>query len=348
MSGNLQWRVARYVAPGELVGPEHFTLHDEDVPSVADGEFLVRSLVFGTSPAQRGYIDTRKTDLVPIGDVMRGRAIALVHESRHPDFVPGDWVNASTGWQQWSVQRMDRPNVQAMNVLSVRKVDNSLRPATLHLGLLGSAAFTAVHGLHAIGEVTQGDTVVISAAAGGVGSVACRVAKLAGARVVGIAGGPEKCRWVVDVLGADACIDYKAGAITEPLLEYCGHGVDVFFDNVGGEILNSVLPNLALGARVVICGYISTNYLAADAPGPSNYTYLLRKRATMSGFVIWDHTHRFDEYFKQLHEWHQAGELPAEIEEVSDGLETLPDALQSLFTGANRGIRLVRAAEDER
>ncbi|MEM1263486.1 MAG: NADP-dependent oxidoreductase [Pseudomonadota bacterium] len=346
MSGNLQWRVARYVDPGETLGAEHFTLHDGDIPSIADGEFLVRTLAFGTSPAQRGYIDGRKADQVPIGDVMRGRSIAVVHESRHPDFSPGDWVNASTGWQQWSVQSIDRPNVQNMNVLSVQKVDNSLRPSTLHLGLLGSAAFTAVHGLHAVGELKAGNTVVVSAAAGGVGSVACRVAKLARARVVGVAGGPEKCRWVTDVLGADACIDYKAGELTEPLLELCPEGVDVFFDNVGGTILNSVLPNLAIGARVVICGYISTDYSADELPGPSNYKYLLRKRASMEGFVIWDHTDRFGEYFEQLRAWYLGGELPAQIEDVSDGIETLPDALRSLFIGANRGIRLVRVGDD--
>ena len=280
------------------------------------------------------------------GDIMRGRGIGVVEQSNHPDFTVGDWVNASMGWQEWSVQTLDRGPVQSMDVLSVQQVDNTLRPSSLHLGTLGSAAFAALHGIEDIGEIAPGKTVLISAAAGGVGSMACQIARAHDCRVIGIAGGPAKCEWVINTVGCDAAIHYKNQDLAGALDRLCPDGVDIYFDNVGGEILDLVLSRLAMHARVAICGYISTQYKPERSPGPSNYTHLLGRRARMEGFVVWDHTQRFPEFFAKLKSWYDAGRITRDVEEVMDGIEALPSSLQSLFTGGNTGIRLVQVSPD--
>jgi len=345
METNRQWRLRRHPEPDEIIGPEHFDLLEADVPKISDDEFLVRTLVLGTSPAQRGYVDPRKQDLVQVGEIMRGRGIGVVEASRHPDFRPGDWVNASMGWQEWSVQRLDRGLVQSMDVLSVQKVDNSIRPSGLLLGTLGSAAFAALYGLEDIGEISAGETVVVSAAAGGVGSVAGQIAKAHGCRVVGIAGGRAKCEWILATAGYDAAIDYKNEDVGAALDRHCPDGIDLFFDNVGGRTLDLALEHLAFGARVVICGYISTQYLPERSPGPSNYTQLLGKRARMEGFVVWDNVSRYPEFYAKLRSWYDAGELRP-VEELSQGIESAPGSLQSLFVGGNTGIRLIQVSPD--
>ena len=346
MIRNRQWRVASHVQPGDVVSIENFELVEAEMPELRDNEFLVRTLMLGTSPAQRGYIDPTRPDIVPVGEIMRGRGIAVVEESRHPDYAVGDWVNASTGWQEWSVQGANKGTIQSMDVLSVQKVDNTIRPSSLLLGTLGSAAFAAMYGLLDIGEIEAGKTVVVSAAAGGVGSMACQIAKAAGCRVVGIAGGPGKCRWIVDVVGCDASIDYKNQDVADALGTLCPEGIDVFFDNVGGPILDAALRHLAVHARVAICGYISTQYAGERVSGPANYTSLLGKRARMEGFVVWDHIDKFPSYYRKLRAWYDAGDITSEVEEVKQGIEALPSSLQSLFTGGNRGIRLVQVTPD--
>jgi len=346
MKSNRQWRVRKHVDAGDVVSEDHFELTESPIPDIGPDEFLVRTLMLGTSPAQRGYIDPRKPDIVPVGEIMRGRGIAVVEKSNHPDFAVGDWVNASTGWQEWSVQGSDRGEVQSMNVLSVQKVDNTIRPSSLQLGTLGSAAFAAMYGLLDLGEIEAGKTVVVSAAAGGVGSMACQIAGAVGCRVIGIAGGPEKCAWIVDTVGCDAAIDYKNEPVGDALDRLCPDGIDVFFDNVGGSILDDALGRLAMHARVVICGYISTQYREHKQPGPANYTWLLGKRARMEGFVIWDHTDRFPAYYRQLRAWYDAGKITSDVEEVAQGIEALPESLNSLFVGNNRGIRLVQVTPD--
>ncbi len=344
---NRQWIVRRHVGATEAVCDTHFELTESPLPSISEGEVLVKTLALGTSPAQRGYIDVRKGEPVPVGAVMRGRGIGRVEQSKHPDFSVGDWVNASTGWQEWSVQRAGLGEVQSMDVLRVAKVDASVRPSTLHLGVLGSAAFTALYGLEEIGQVMPGDTVVVSAAAGGVGSMACQIASALGANVVGIAGGASKCEWVIDTLGAESAIDYRTGDISAALDRHCPNGVDVFFDNVGGPILNAVLSRLAVGARVAVCGYIATDYAENPGSGPTNYIYLLRQRARMEGFVIWDQPHRYPDYYERLKRWLAAGVITRDAEDVKHGIEEMPGALQSLFTGGNMGIRLVQVSPDD-
>ena len=346
MTTNRQWRVKTHPQPDQIIGEEHFDLVESGIPAIKDDEFLVRTLTLGTSPAQRGYVDPRKPDIVPVGDIMRGRGIGVVEASKHPDFQPGDWVNASMGWQEWSVQTLDRGPVQSMDVLSVQKVDSTLRPSTLHLGTLGSAAFAALYGIEDIGEISPGKTVVVSAAAGGVGSMACQIARVHDCRVVGIAGGEEKCAWVRSTVGCDAAIDYKNDDVAAALDRLCPDGIHIYFDNVGGPMLDDVLLRLAMHARVVICGYIATQYQPAKSPGPSNYVHLLGKRARMEGFVVWDNVARYPEFFAKLKRWYDDGKIVRDVEEVTEGIQTMPAALHSLFTGGNTGIRLVQVSPD--
>jgi NADPH-dependent curcumin reductase CurA len=346
MAINRQWRLKAHPEPDEIIGPEHFELVESQVPQIGPDEFLVRTLVLGTSPAQRGYTDPRKPDIVQVGEIMRGRGIGVVEASRHPDFRVGEWVSGSLGWQEWSAQRTGRGPVQSMDVLSIQKVDDRIKPSALHLGTLGSAGYTALHGLRDIGEIKPGMTVVISAAAGGVGSMAVQIAKAMDCRVIGIAGGPAKCDWVTRTLACDATIDYKNEDVASALDRHCPDGIDVFFDNVGGAVLELVLQRLAPRARIVICGYISIDYLPERPPGPRSYTQLLASRARMEGFVIWDQARHFPEYFRQLKTWFDKGVIRP-VEDLSQGIETAPDALRSLFTGGNTGIRLIRVSADD-
>ncbi len=359
MSGNRQWRLARRPGPDETIGPAHFTLDEGRIPDIGDGEMLVRTVCLGTSPAQRAYtIENRRFHGgVEIGDVMHGRGVGVVEASRHPEFAPGDWVAATLGWQEWSVQRTGQGPKGGVDVLSVQKLDPSVGAASLHLGVLGNAGFTALFGLQEIGGLQDiarsggsrpaaaGKTVLVSAAAGGVGSLAGQIAAAYGARVIGIAGGAAKCAWIQDRAGYVGAIDYKSEDVGAGIDRLCPHGVDLYFDNVGGAQLDTVLQRIAVGARVVLCGMISTEYLAQRPPGPAWYTELLYRRARMEGFVVWDHVARFPEFFAQLRALLEAGKIGG-VEDISHGLETMPSALESLFTGANRGVRLVQVSPD--
>jgi NADPH-dependent curcumin reductase CurA len=340
---NRQWRLARRPAPGELVDATHFQFVEQPLPEPANGEFLLKTLCLGTSPAQRGYISAGRSmhEKVAVGDIMRGRGVAVVAASRHPDFKPGEIVVASTGWQDYSIQ-----SAANGGVLSVRKVPDPVKPYSTSLGALGAAGLTAYFGLLKVGELAPGDTVVVSAAAGGIGSTAVQLARAAGAdRVIGIAGGPEKCRWLVDSLGVDAAIDYRHEAVDERLGALLPTGMNVFFDNVGGEILNQALDHLALHARIVICGFIAADYATKPIPGPANYQNLVRRRARMEGFFVFDYAADFAAAEAQLNRWYRAGKLTS-AEDVEEGLERMPAALASLFSGTNRGIKLCRVAPD--
>ncbi len=341
---NRQWILARHPEPDEFIGPEHFELKESIVPEPADNEFVLKTIALGTSPAQRAYVSKGLSmhEKIAIGDIMRGRGTGVVTASKHKAYRDGEIVIASTGWQDYSVQR---PESENPNVLSLRKVANPVKPMTMLLGTLGSAGTTAYFGLLDVGQTKPGDTVVISAAAGGIGSVAGQIARIKGCTVVGIAGGPEKCRWLTESLKFHHALDYKNEDVDARLDELCPHGIDVFFDNVGGEILNTVLTHIALNARVVICGYIATDYKEGDLNGPINYKNLVRKRARMEGFFIFDYRHRFDEAEADLRSWFESGTL-INTEDVDDGLEYMPTTLQSLFTGRNKGIKLCRVSPD--
>jgi NADPH-dependent curcumin reductase CurA len=343
---NRVWRVARLPAVDEPITPALFRLVEEKIPEPAEGEFLVRTLCLAPGPAQRAYL-TRSTlsgmtERMRVGDVMRGRGVGQVIRSRTPEFAEGDIVVASLGWQDYSVQR----GRGADFVFSTRRIDPALRPYALALGTLGQAGITAYFGLLDAAGMREGDAVLVSAAAGGVGSVAGQVARIRGAsRVVGLAGTGEKCRWLTDELGFHAAINYRTAELGRRLAEEFPQGIDVFFDNVGGTILDEGLAHLATGARVLICGFISTDYSATPQPGPSNYKNLLYKRATMRGYVWFDYWSRYAEAEDALRGWHSAGVLH-ECEDFDEGLEKMPDSLASLFSGSNRGIKICRVAPD--
>lgn len=339
---NRQWRVARYPAAGEMITRDDFEWTSAPVPEPDDGEFLVRNLYLAPGPAQRGYLDTRQAgffgEVLPLGAVMRGRGIGEIIVSRHPDYAPGDIFTGSLGWQDYSIQRPHG----AEFVFSTRKIGNPRQPLSLHLGILGQAGGTAYFGLQEAAKLAVGDNVLISGAAGGVGSVAGQIARLKGAgTVAGIAGSDAKCRWLIDELGYSAAINYKTENLNERLAELFPTGIDVFFDNVGGAALDSALAHLALRARVAISGFISTQYAKDEPAGPANYRQLVFKRARMQGFVYFDYWDRYAEAEAALTAWYDQGGL-IDTECLYDGLERMPDALAGLFTGANRGISICR------
>ncbi len=343
---NRQWRVARQVQPGELVGDEHFTWSQAPVPAPRDNEFLVRTLCLSAGPAQRGYISAgRRSGFLPslaAGEVMRGRGVGVVVESRHSQFKAGDLYVGSLGWQDWSVHT-PRPDDF---VFSAKRIEDPVFPLTTELGTVGNAGMTAYFGLIAVGQFRAGESVLVSAAAGGVGSVVGQIARIRGAaRVVGLAGTAEKCRWLVDDLGYSHAINYREDNLGARLGELFPDGINVFFDNVGGRVLETALEHLAMHARVVVCGWISSDYGVEVPPGPATYRNLLYKRARMQGFVVFDYWQRYPEAERVMKQWYRGGQL-RNSEDVSLGLETMPQALRSLFAGTNRGIRNVRVAPD--
>ncbi len=338
---NRQWRLIKPIDKADGVGPQHFEFDDGPIPSPGEGEILLRTICLGTSPAQRSYISTSTSmhEKVKAGEVMRGRGIGRVIESRSRNYEVGDLLIASTGWQDFCVL-----DGSSAGPYPPEKLICSIRPCSLALGILGSAGLAAYFGLLDVGLCKPGDTVLVSAAAGGVGSCAVQIARILGCRVVGIAGGPEKCRWLQDTLGVEITIDYKNDDLGPAINQACPDGIDVFFDNVGGEQLEAALQNLAIGARVVICGFISTDYEESSS-GPANYVNLLRRRARMEGFFVFDYQTRFPEVQAQLLEWHRHG-LILGTDDVLQGLEHMPEALQSLFMGGNMGVRTCQVSPD--
>ena len=321
--------------PAGLVQPGDTELVTSAAPDPAEGEALVRTTYVGMDAAARTWLDDQPSYLPPVqlGEVIRAAGIGEVVASRCDAYAVGDVVTTLTGFQEYVIIRDDvfsTPVVGLTDQLAV-------------MSIYGPTGATAYFGMTGIGRPQPGETVVVSAAAGATGSVAGQIARIAGARVVGIAGGPEKCRAVVDDFGFDACIDYRAGGLPAALKEHCPRGVNVYFDNVGGPILDAVLGRLAPKARVVLCGVISS-YLTGDHPGPANYVNLLAKTALMQGFNALDEWGRFDEAFAALRGWEQDG-LLAHRETVFEGLESCVDALNGLFTGANIGKMLVKVSE---
>lgn len=318
--------------PVGLVAPGDTELITVAAPRPEDGEALLRTTYVGLDAAVRTWLNDQPGYLPPValGEVIRAAGIGEVIQSRCPAYQVGDIVTTLTGFQEYAIIRDDLFSTPIPGESDQRAI----------MSVYGSGGATAYFGMMEVGQPKPGDTVVVSAAAGATGSIAGQIAKIAGARVVGIAGGPRKCRAVVEDFGFDACIDYKADDVPAMLKQHCPRGVNVYFDNVGGEILNAVLGRLASNARVVLCGAISS-YLTGEHPGPSNYVNLLAKTASMRGFnalQMWD---RFDEAFADLRRWDAQGKL-VHRETVYDGLESCVDALNGLFTGANIGKMLVK------
>jgi len=321
--------------PRGLVAPGDTEQISVPAPEPGDGEALLRTTYVGIDAAARTWLDDQPGYLPPVqlGEVIRAAGIGEVVESRCDAFAIGDVVTTLTGFQDYVLIRDDMfstPVAPGLGQLAAMSV-------------YGPTGATAYFGMTGIGKPRPGETVVVSAAAGATGSVAGQIAKIAGARVVGIAGGQQKCRTVVEEFGFDACIDYRADDLPAALRQHCPKGVDVYFDNVGGPILDAVLGRLAPKARVVLCGVISS-YLTGEHPGPANYVNLLAKTALMQGFNALDEWVRFAEAYAALREWEQQG-LLVHRETVLDGIEACVDGLNGLFIGANIGKMLIKVSE---
>jgi NADPH-dependent curcumin reductase CurA len=335
MSVNRQWRLAR--RPRGMVQTTDFSWAEEPVPSVSEGQVLVRNLYLSMDPTQRGWM-ARDTYLpaIAIGEVIRSFGVGQVVGSRHEGFRPGELVQGGVGWQDYLLSDGGGP-------LPLTKLPADV-DIPLAMSVLGLTGITAYFGLLEVGRPKAGETVVVSGAAGATGSVVGQIAKIQGCRVVGIAGGPEKCAWLTDTAGFDAAIDYKGERVDRRLRELCPDGIDVFFDNVGGEILDAALANLALRGRVVICGAISGYNEKVPPPGPRNYLSLLVRRGRMEGFIILDFMDRAGEAVAALSEWVREGKLKHE-EDIQQGLENAPATLIRLFEGRNRGKQLLKIAD---
>lgn len=323
--------------PEGLPGPEHFRLETLPIPEPAEGQVLLRTLYLSIDPYMRNLlapVGPGYAPPVPLGGVVVGGTVSQVVESRHPGFTVGELVLANAGWQDYATS--DGSDLLALGDMT--------RPS-LALGGLGMPGFTAYVGLLDIGQPQPGETVVVAAATGAVGSVVGQLAKLKGARVVGIAGGAEKCRHAVEVLGFDACIDRHAPDLAGRLAAACPGGVDVYFENVGGDVLAAVLPLLNLHARMPVCGFIAHYNDTAPAPGP-DLAIVLAKRIKVQGFIILDHYgERFDAFRRDMAGWLAEGRIRLQ-EDVVDGLEQAPAALAKLLQGGNFGKTVVRVALD--
>lgn len=331
----------RFLLAERPVGPvdeKTFNLVSGPVPEIGEGEALVRVNWISIDPTNRTWIGEEPTYLPPvaIGEVMRALGLGEVIASNNEKFPVGALVNGLTGWQDYTVVSDEQP-------LMLVPAGLTAPPAAL-LGALGMTGVTAYFGMLEIGEPKEGETVVVSAAAGAVGSVAGQLAKMKGARVVGIAGGPEKCAWLIDELGFDAAVDYKADDWRAQLKAATPDGIDVDFESVGGEIMDAVFARLNVNARVALCGLISGYNDTEPPPGPRSFGNLLIKRVKLQGFIILDYYHRFGEAIPQLAQWMAEGKLRSE-QTVVEGFEELPRALNMLFAGENTGKLVVHIGE---
>lgn len=313
---------------------EHFEVISAPLRELREGELLVRNEFLSVDPAMRGWVNAAAnySDPVGIGDVMRSFAAGTVIATRNPQYAEGDRVMGMLGWQEWAVT--DGKSIR-------RKVVESDLPLSLSLGVLGLNGVTAYFALTEVGEPRAGDTVVVSTAAGSVGSAVGQIAKLAGCRAVGIAGGSAKVRMCREEFGYDAAVDYRAATFADELARAVGNGVDVYFDNTSGPITDAVLPHLAKRARVVICGTASVASWDPWPQGARVERHLLNKSARMQGFLIWDYEHRYQEAVARLAAWIRAGQLRFR-EEILDGLAHAPDAIAGLYRGENLGKRIIR------
>jgi NADPH-dependent curcumin reductase len=308
----------------------------EPVRDPGDGEVLIKILYISLDPAMRGWVNEGKSYIQPvgIGEVMRAGAGGRVVASKNKNFAVGDIVTGALGAQEYAIS----------DGTGLMKVDTRLAPLPVFLSTLGMPGMTAYFGLLEIGQPKAGETVVVSAATGAVGAVVGQIAKIKGCRAVGIAGGPEKCQYAVKELGYDACIDYKRENVYESLHRDCPKGIDVYFDNVGGEILDAALTQLNRGARIPLCGAISQYNNLDGVDGPKNYLSLLVNRATLKGFIVFDYAPRYMEAAMQMAGWMAAGKLKSR-EDIVPGLETFPDTLLKLFKGENFGKLLIKVAD---
>jgi NADPH:quinone reductase len=323
--------------PNGMPTLDNFEIVDSDVPQLNDGEVLVRTLYISVDPYLRGRMREGRSYVPPfeIGQVILSGVVGEVVESRSPQFQPGDIVTGMLGWRLYNVAE----------AAGLRKIDPRAAPVTTALGVLGMPGLTGYFGLLDIGAPKPAETVIVSGAAGAVGMTVCQIAKIKGCRTVGIAGSDEKNQYLRDELGVDATINYKtAGDMKQALAQACPNGIDIYFDNVGGEVSDAVLPLLNHGARIVICGQISLYNLDRPDVGPRPQPYLLVKSALMKGFIISDYAARFPGGIVQLAQWLAAGKLKY-AETIVAGFENTPQAFIGLFTGENLGKQIVKVAD---
>jgi NADPH-dependent curcumin reductase CurA len=332
---NHQFRLA--ARPVGLPKPSDWSYSEEPAPEPGDGEVLVKVLYVSLDPAMRGWMNEGRSYIrcVEIGEVMRALAAGRVIASKHERVAVGDHVTGLLGVQEYAVASGD----------AVLKVEGEASELPVHLGTLGMPGATAYFGLLDIGRPVAGETVVVSGAAGAVGGLVGQIAKLKDCRAVGIAGGSEKCRHLVEELGFDAAIDYKAEDVQAALAEHCPQAIDVYFDNVGGDILDAALANLARNARVVICGAISQYNSSDGFKGPVNYMSLLVNHASMTGYVVSDYGDRYADGLREMAQWLRAGKLISR-EDIAEGLENFPDTLLRLYKGENTGKLVLKLAEE--
>ncbi|MFK0299690.1 NADP-dependent oxidoreductase [Brevundimonas sp. NPDC090276] len=332
---NRQWVLAR--RPIGQVRVEDFARRDGPVPvpDLAAGEILIRTLMIGFDPAQRGWMDEGASYMPPIaiGEPVRGSAAARVVASRNPVYPEGAVVRGLFSWQDYSVVALRGEPAPVLVAPDVTPEEA--------LGVLGGASLTAHVGLNQVGGLRAGDTVLVSGAAGAVGSVAVQIARLRGARVIGIAGGAEKCRWLVKDYGADAAIDYRNGDVAERLAALAPNGIDLFFDNVGGETLEAGIAHIARFGRIVLCGAISGYNDVTPAPGPRNLSRLIAQRAEMRGFILLDHMDHVPAARAELTAWLRAGQLRYRVD-IQQGFEAIPATFLRLFSSASQGKQLLR------
>lgn len=320
--------------------PEHFHLTETTIPSPQQGELLLKAVYLSLDPYMRGRMSDKKSYAEPVGinEVMVGGTVCQVTVSHHPDYQVGEWVLAYSGWQDYAVS-----NGEGLIKLGM----NPTHPSYA-LGVMGMPGFTAYMGLLDIGQPKQGDTIVVAAATGAVGSMVGQIGKIKGCRVVGIAGGNEKCQYAKETLGFDECIDHRAANFAQQLADACTDGIDIYYENVGGKVFDAVLPLLNTGARIPLCGLIS-QYNATSLPdGPDRMNMLmgqlLVKRIKMQGFIIFDdYAHRYDEFAQQMSQWLAEGKIHYREDRV-EGLEQAPQAFIGLLEGKNFGKVVVKVS----
>lgn len=322
--------------PAGMPSAANFKLNETEVPQPQDGEVLIRALYLSVDPYMRSRMNDRKSYVEPfvVGEPISGGVVGEVVESRAEGLKPGDIVTGMLPWQLYSVAKKS----------GVHTVDPTLAPVTTALGVLGMPGLTAYFGFLDIGKPKEGETVVVSGAAGAVGTVVCQIARIKGCRVVGIAGSDEKNRYLKEELGVDATINYKTDDVKAELRKSCPKGVDIYFDNVGGDVSDAVLAQVRHHARIIICGQISLYNLDELKPGLRVQPYLLVNSALMQGFIITDYALRFGEGVRQMAQWLSEGRLKY-AENIVEGFENTPQAFLGLFTGENLGKQLVKVAD---
>jgi len=337
MTVNRQWLLA--ARPDGMIGPQNFGYVETAIPEISNGEVLVKNLYLSFDPTQRNWMVDRPGYLPPvaIGETMRAGSVSQVVDSKHNDFAVGELVQTTGCWQDYAVV------APGQGPTGINKLPPGVSPEMM-LSILGITGMTAYFGLLEHGQPKAGETVLVSGAAGATGSVVGQIAKLMGCRVVGIAGGPEKCAWLKEVAGFDAVIDYKNEDVDEQIGIHCPDKWDVFFDNVGGSILEAALNHLNLYSRVVMCGGIANYNDTEPVPGPSNLMNLVTNRGRMQGFIILDYLPRAMEAIGALIGWVASGDIVYQVD-LQEGFENIPNTLQRLYTGQNIGKQLLKIAD---